>query len=143
MKIKREKGLAGVDLVIAVIAVMAFSTVIVFLMQGNVNENVKLKKDTLAMIYITEIFENVGMESYQNLENGTYEDIGNNDYISSIENLLPLDMAKGYKVDITITNGIENVANNEDIMKKVVVTLTYSLNNKNYTCTMERMKIKE
>jgi len=143
MKIKKENGLAGVDLVIAVIAIIAFSTIIVFLMYNNVMENVKLKRETLAMIYITEILENVGIESYQNLENGNYEDIGNNSYTSSIENLLPKDMGNWYKVNLTITNELENVENNEDIIKKIVVTLIYNINNKDYTCSMERMKIKE
>lgn len=52
-------------------------------------------------------------------------------------------MAEGYKVDIIITNELENVENNEDIIKKIVVTLTYSINDKDYTYSMERMKIKE
>lgn len=143
MKIKKEKGLAEVDLVIAVIAILAFSTIIVFLMSNNVIENVKLKKDTLAMIYMTQIFENVGIESYQNLENGTYLDIRNNDYNTNIKNLIPQDLEEGYVVDIIITNQLENVENNEDIIKKIKVKLTYSINNKEYTCSMERMKIKE
>jgi len=143
MKIKRENGLAGVDLVIAVIAIIAFSTVIVFLMYNNVMENIKLKRETLSMIYITQIFENVGIESYQNLPNGNYEDIGNNSYASSIQNLIPVDMVDGYKVNLTITNQLENVENNENIIKKIVVTLIYNINNKEYTCSMERMKIKE
>ena len=143
MKIKKENGLAGVDLVIATIAIIAFSTIIVFLMYNNTMENIKLKKETLAMIYITEILENVGIENYLNLVNGTYEDIKNNSYNSSIENLLPSNMAEGYKVDITITNELKDVENNEDIIKKIIVTLTYSINNKNYTYSMERMKIKE
>lgn len=143
MKVKKENGLAGVDLVIATIAIIAFSTIIVFLMFNNTMENVKLKKETLAMIYMTEIFENVGIEDYSNLANGNYEDINNNSYDISIENLLPLNMQKGYKVDITITNELENVENNEDIIKKIVVTLTYSINNKDYTYSIQRMKIKE
>jgi len=97
----------------------------------------------LSMIYITQIFENVGIESYQNLPNGNYEDIGNNSYASSIQNLIPVDMVDGYKVNLTITNQLENVENNENIIKKIVVTLIYNINNKEYTCSMERMKIKE
>ena len=103
----------------------------------------KLKKDSLAMIYITEIFENIGIESYSNLENGDYEDIGNNDYNTNIENLIPQEALEIYKVDLVITDQLEDVENNENIIKKIVVTLTYNVNNKNYTYSMERMKIKE
>ena len=145
MKLKKDKGLAGVDIVIAVIALMIFSTLILSLIYNNVAENVKLKKETLAMIYITEIFENVGIESYENLENGTYENIGENDDIDNtyIKDLIPEDAKREYRVDLTITNELENVENTEDIIKKIVVTLTYEVNDKNYTCSMERMKIKE
>lgn len=143
MIIKKEKGLAGLDLTIAVAAIIIFSTLIVFLMGNNVTENIKLKKDTLAMIYITEIFENVGIEDYSNLESGNYEDITNNSYDDSIENLIPLDIGDRYNVNLTITNKFENIDNNEDIIKKIIVTLKYSVNDKEYICSMERMKIKE
>ena len=143
MKLKKEKALAGVDVVIAVVAITIFSTLIISLISNNVIENVKLKKDSLAMIYITEIFENIGIESYSNLENGDYEDIGNSDYNTNIENLIPQEALDIYKVDLVITDQLEDVENNENIIKKIVVTLTYNVNNKNYTYSMERMKIKE
>lgn len=143
MKIRKESGLAEVDLIIATIAIIAFSTIIVFLMYNNTMENIKLKKETLAMIYITEIFENIGIENYQNLENGNYEDIGNNTYNSIIENLVPVNMIDDYNVDLIITDELNNVENNENIIKKFLVTLTYKINNKDYTYSMERMKIKE
>jgi len=143
MKIKKEKGIAGIDIIIALIAVIIFSTIIAFLIYTNVTENVKLKKETLAIIGITEIFENVGIQDYENLDIGSYEDIGNNVYSDNIENLVPQDIINMYKVDIIITNEFENVENNEDIMKKIVVTLTYNIQDKEYICSMERMKTKE
>lgn len=143
MKIKKNSGVAGVDIIIAIIAVTIFSTLIISMMYSNVMENVKLKKETLAMIYITEIFENVGIENYNNLPIGNYENIKVNNYHENIEKLVSEDISNDYKVDIVITNELEDVENNEDIMKKVVVTLTYNINDKNYICSMERMKIKE
>ena len=92
---------------------------------------------------ITEIFENVGIESYQNLSNGDYLDIGKNDYNTVIEKLVPNEAIDLFEIDIRITNELEDVENNEDILKKIIVTLTYNINDKYYTCSMERMKIKE
>lgn len=143
MKVKQEKGFTGVDVVIATIVIMVFSTLIVTLIYNNFFENAKLKKETLAMIYITEIFENVGIESYKNLENGNYEDIGNNYYNEKIEKLIPTDIVGKYKIDLTITEPFNNVEEKENIMKKINVTLTYKLNKKEYSCSMERVKIKE
>ncbi len=143
MKTRDDRGLATVDMIIAIIAIMIFSSLIVSMMYSNVMENVKLKKETLAMIYITETFENVGIEDYNNLTVGSYEDITNNNYDSYIEGLIPEDLPEDYKVDIVITNNLEGVKNNEDILKKVELTLNYEVGEKIFSSSMERMKIKE
>lgn len=128
MKVKKSNGLAGIDMVIAVIAVLIFSTLIISMMYSNVLENVKLKKETLAMIYITEIFENIGIASYNDVTE------------ENINNFIPEEVSQaGYQVDMDV----RNVANNEDILKKIEITLTYQITDKTYTCSMQRMKIKE
>lgn len=143
MKIKNNRALAGIDIVIAVMAITIFSTLIVSMMHSNVMENAKLKKETEAMIYITEIFENIGIENYNNLPVGNYEDITNNSYDESIEKLIPTDIEGKYLVNLVITDQLEGVSDKEDILKKVQITLTYDLVGKRYNCSMERMKIKE
>lgn len=131
MKFKSKKGLAGIDMVIAVIAVVIFSTLIVSLIYYNATENVKITKETLAMIYITEIFENIGMASYDDITE------------ANINNLIPQGVDNGYTVDITIDN--QNIENDEkeDIIKKITAKLTYEVGNKTYTCSMQRLKVKE
>lgn len=131
MKVKKDNGLVGVDMIIAIIAITIFSTLIVSLMYKNVVENVKLKKETLAMIYITEIFENIGIEMYDNVT----ED--------NSSSLVPEEALKNYEVEITVTNDLNGVANNEQIMKKVTIKMSYEVDNKTYSCSMQRMKIKE
>ena len=131
MKVKKDNGLVGVDMIIAIIAITIFSTLIVSLMYKNVVENVKLKKETLAMIYITEIFENIGIEMYDNVT----ED--------NISSLVPEEALKNYEVEITVTSDLDGVANNEQIMKKVTIKMSYEVDNKTYSCSMQRMKIKE
>lgn len=143
MKIKKNSGLAGIDMVIAIVAIAIFSTLIISMMYSNVMENVKLKKETLAMIYITEIFENVGIGNYDNLTTGNYVDITNNEYIEEIEKLIPESFPKDYKVSINITDELYGVTNNEDILKKIELTLTYEIGDKTFSSSMQRMKIKE
>lgn len=143
MKVRNNKGVAGVDIVIAIIAITIFSTLIISMIYSNVTENVKLKKENLAMIAITEIFEKVGIENYSNLENGTYNDIGNNNYSEVIENLVPQYAIDNFKVDLIITDQLEDVNNMENIIKKIKITLTYEVGNKTYNCSMQRMKVKE
>lgn len=140
---KKNNGLTGVDIIIAIIAIMVFSTLILSMIYSNVMENVKLKKETLAMIYITEIFENVGIEEYSKLPIGNYENITVNNYNVDIEKLIPEDFPEDYKVDIGITNFSEVGNDKEDIIKKVKLKLTYEVGNKIFSSSMERMKIKE
>lgn len=126
MNIKKESGLAGIDTIIAVIAVILFSTLIIFLITNNILENLKLAKESMAIIYITEIFENIAIEEYVNV---TQE---------NSNNFIPTDIKSDYQVEINVTDYGE-----EDIMKKINVKLTYGVGNKEYTCSMERFKTKE
>jgi len=132
MKLKSKKGLAGIDMVIAVIAVTIFSTLIVSLIYYNATENVKVTKETLAMIYITEIFENIGIADYKDVTQ------------DNISSLIPeVVYNSGYDVEISVVNSdIENIEKQDNI-KKVNIKLTYDVGNKTYTCSMERLKVKE
>lgn len=132
MKVKKNKGLAGIDTIVAIIAVSIFSTLIFTLLFNNVRQNIKLKKDTLAMIHITEIFENIGIESYENITESNI-----------INNLIPKDVKKNYGVEVSVTNHFPTIQNYEDIMKKVTVKLSYTIEDKQYICSMERIKGKE
>lgn len=135
MKIRSKKGLAGVDMVIAIMAVMLFSTILISLIYYNTVENVKVTKETLAMIYITEIFENIGIE--EDFEKITEENI--------IEDLVPNKVKDSYDVEITVSDDFEEVPENQEnkIIKKITAKLTYEVGNKLYSCSMERLKVKE
>ena len=131
MKVNKNSGFVAVDMVISIIAIMIFSILIVSLMNNNVIENVKLKKETLAMIYITETFENIGIENYDNI------------IIENVNKLVPQYARDNYKVEMNITTDLSGVINNENIMKKVTIKLSYEVGGKIYSCSMERMKVKE
>lgn len=132
MKTREKKAIVLMDILIAIVAVMIFSTLIISMISNNIVENVKLKKDTLAMIYITEIFENIAIEDYDNVIQ------------ANVEQFIPEQANINYNVQISIVNGTFNSSTPyEDIMKKVKVTLTYEVGGKNYICSMERIKIKE
>lgn len=131
MRIKKDNALAGIDMILAIMAVTIFSGLIISLMHNNVMENVKLKKETLAMIYLTQTFENIGIEDYNNVTQ------------SNISNLVPTEAMEDYEVEMIVATDLDDVANNENIMKKVIVTMSYEIDNKIYSCSMQRMKVKE
>lgn len=142
MDIKKDTGLAGMDMIIAIVAIIIFTTLILALMCNNAIENVKIAKETMAMIYITEIFENVGIQAY---DDNVYNNIGL-DYTEITEEniLVPQEVIDNYKVEMKVEDTFDDIENKEqDILKKVYLTLTYEIGDKTYSCSMERLKVKE
>lgn len=127
---KKDKALAGIDMIIAIIVVIIFSTLILSLITNNALENVKTAKESMAMIYITEIFENIAIEKYENVT----ED--------NINKFIPEQaLLDNYRVEMKIEENINEIP--EDIIKKVTITLFYKINEKEYQYSMERLKIRE
>lgn len=129
--IRNKDALAGLDMIISIVAIFIFSVLIISLMYNNAIENIKLAKENLAMIHITEIFENVGIEKFENI---TQE---------NIYNLIPEGVQNNYEVEIIVEDEIEGVTQEQNILKKIKATLTYEVGDKKYTCSMERLKVKE
>lgn len=128
MNIKKDTGLAGIDMAIAVIAIVIFTTLILGLMCSNALENVKISKETMAMLYITEIFENIGISDYDNVTE------------ENKELFIPEELYNNYEVDMSIANAEEKEQN---ILKKINIVLKYNVGNKTYSCSAERLKSKE
>ena len=132
MNIKEEKAVAGVDMVIAIAAIIIFSMLILTLITNNLIENVKIVKESRAIIYLTEIFEQIGIDEYN--------------YVTeeNIKDLLPFEFYEDYNIEIEIQENISELADKKDvIMKKVIITIEYKIGKNSYMCSMERLKVKE
>lgn len=132
MRIKKENALAGVDMIIAVVVITIFSSLILALITNNALENLKTAKESKAIICLTEIFENIAIEEYNNITE---------DYI--INNLIPKDTIADYEVKINIQDDFEKIEKYDPIIKKINIKLTYKIVDKEYECYMERLKVKE
>ena len=131
MNIRKNNGIVGTDIVIAIIAAAIFSTLIISMIYNNVTQNVKLKKETLAMIYMTEFFENVGIANY--------------DYINTtnVSNLIPEEAKNLFDIQVDVSDTFSGVPADQYIMKKIQAVFKYEVGGNIYTCSMERLKIKE
>lgn len=137
MSINSKKGFVGVDMILAIIAVIVFSVLIVALTSNSLIEILKINKKALATIYLTEMLENIAI-----LE---YEDVTEEKINAMSEELIPEELDElGYRIKIQI-NEYENnkETENKNIFKKVKVTISYGISNKNYEYSMERLKVKE
>ena len=131
MKARESNGFVGVDMIISIIAVMIFSGLIISLMYTNFLENVKLRRETLATIYLTETLENIGISSYEEITT------------DNINSFIPEDLEEnGYEIQIELDSDL-NLAEDENIIKKIKATISYTIQNKNYEHSMERIKVKE
>ena len=131
MRIKKDNGIAGVDMIIAIIAIFIFSTLILSLIYNNAIENLKLKQENLAMIYLTETFENIGIADYDAI---TTEKINRCIPQEAIEN--------NFNITLEIKD-LENIEQEQEIIKKIVGTISYDIVDRRYNFTMERIKVKE
>lgn len=127
--IKNQRGLTGVDVTIAIVAVMIFTSIILSLMFNVKVENTKIKMKALANVYLTKTMENVGIANY--------DDVTTNNV-----NLFP-DMAEPYQGTITVEKYSDIETNKKDMVKIVSVKLSYTIGQKTYEETVQRLKVKE
>ena len=136
MNLRNSKGFVGVDMTLAIVAVIIFSILIIALISNNLIENLKVNKKALATIYLTETLENIGIAKYEDITKDKIEHIA--------QNLIPKDsVEKGYTIKIELDESTSfGAEQTEDIVKKVKVTISYSVGNKKYEHYMERLKAK-
>lgn len=128
--LKSKRGITGVDAIIAIIAIMIFTSTILALMYNVKMENLKIKAKALASVYMTEILENIGITEYDEVTSENIE-------------LIP-QMPEALNAKINVSKIIEeDNTKTEDILKKVTVTISYKIGNKTYQETTQRLKTKE
>lgn len=121
-------------MVVAILAIITFSGLIFSLMSSNLLENLKVRSQAMATIYLTETLENIGIASFESVTQD------NSDMFIPEE-------AKDSKYVINLQIKESNELFNEDstkenIIKKVIATVSYKVGNKDYQCTMQRIKAK-
>ena len=125
---KSSKGITGIDISVAVIVIVIFTGMIASLMYSNYKTAIEIQKSAQADAYATIILEKV--------DEKPYEDITDN-FIS--------DIIKD-EIDIDYTNyqllmSVEEVE--ENLIKKVNLTLKYDFEGKTKQLVITKLKIKE
>ncbi len=128
--LKNKNGFTAVDISIAVITIMIFTSIILSLMYNVKIENLKIKAKVLANIHLVETLENIGIANYE-------------DVTSDNLSLLPTTMSDSYAAKIQVSKLSDEDNEKEDVIKKVNVIISYKIGNKTYEESVERLKIKE
>lgn len=121
---KTKHGFTGIDILLAIVVIILFTTVIASLMYNIKYENLKIKNKLISNIYLIETLENIGIASYDSITS---------DNLS----VFPEDMPNSLQKSIEVTE------THKDIIKKVKVTISYNIEDRTYENIVERLKIKD
>lgn len=137
-KIKTSTGNTGIDIVISLGLITITLGVLAALYFNTYIANTEIERRTQAINYASQIFEKISEYYYgditeTNLAITTNEE--GNQEIAGIEILPP------YTVALTIENYKSDAAT--DVVKNIIVNITYTIGNKNEELTLSRYKTKE
>lgn len=140
MKIKQEKGIAGVDVATGIIIFAIASTTILTLYYQIYLHMAAIKVHEVAVAYITDIFEKIDLQEYDSVSTNT-----------QIEDMLKssgLPSSYQYEVNVTHYSQDNNLpedqkATVEDIVERVNIKITYKLAGTQRSFEMSKIKIKE
>ena len=124
-KLKSEKGIIATDALIAIMLIVLFSGLILTLGYNIYLSNAGLKRMSTATKYITDVFEYVDQEYYDDVTENTLETysqgLAENIYVGDSWN------GKGYKIHIDVENYNEEDNTRLDLVKTIRMTVTYKL----------------
>lgn len=146
MRFKEKNGFIGIDMVVVIITFISFSTLLLFLIRINLKKNVDLKYKALLNIYATEILENIAITDFFNIKDSTDTATDTAANIGFLpegfdENGISINNDT-FEISIEVKE-IKKNENDEPIAKVVSINISYKLDNKTYSSTLERIKLKE
>ena len=128
---KSNSGFTMTDLVTALIIFSIFTGIIGTLMYNSFKTNLQVKMAGTAANYAIQILEDIDKISYDKVINGM-----ESSYKSKFSS------PNGFDLSIEVSNYNEGT-DKEDLIKKVKLTITYSLAENSENLVIERLKVKE
>lgn len=130
---KKQGGLTGIDVTIAIVAITLFTGLILSLMYNVKNQNYIKACSITSDLYLTETLENIGIADFDNVVSASSEEGSE---------IIP-DLPDVFYETISVENLSQIDINKEDIIKKVTVTISYNIGNRKYEKSIQRLKVKD
>ena len=128
MKLRSNKGITGIDLAIAIIVLVTFTSLIITLMSSIYRNSIDIQKNANAMAYATIVLEKVDEKAFEEI---------NADFVNTLKDSGEVEISSDYIITIS-TEVLE-----ENLIKKVGVKVSYDINGEQRTITINKLKIKE
>ncbi len=132
-KCKENKAAMGVDIAVSLIVLSLFAGLIASMFVEIFYQNISIRMNAMAVNYAIIILEDTDRLPYAEV---TTENLMGN----IRERYL---MSDNYTANIEVTNYSDIDSTKADIIKIVKVTISYELQDENYSFTVEKLKIKE
>lgn len=138
MKVKNERGVTGIDIATGLLIFVIASAVVVNLYFQIYVTTIQTKVHEVAVSCITDIFEKIDLEDYDDITEARIaaliEESGLNKYFSGKD---------GNKVEYSLSNYAEENDKEEDLVKKINITVVYKVGEREITFPINKIKIRE
>lgn len=138
--LKSNKGITGADAVLGVALAILFSGIIATLSYNIYVTSSSLKRSSKALEYITSTFEYVATQYYDNVTEDNIKE-----YINNLDEKISTNEGKPYKAQVSVTkyNQIEGNTDKLDLVKEIIMSVTYKLGDKDQTIEIKTAKSRE
>lgn len=134
MKSKMNQGIVMSDITIAILILVIFVTVIAGLMFNSSISNLKAQREGMAIIYLTQHLEKIGMDDYNDVVTT----------ISSPTKIMKADSKDAINNGFTIYQEVEEKKEEgKKGVKTVKATIQYYVGNRQYEKSLVRLKVEE
>ena len=132
INIKSQNGFTMQDLVIALLIITLFVGIISTLMYKVYKIEIESKLMSQMVMYSVQILEDIDKISYEEVTS---------DLSNSYNNKFSI--PKGFKIDINVSNYLEETTNDQDLIKIVKLNISYDYLGEKEEFKVTRLKIKE
>lgn len=124
-----NKGVTGTDLVIAIVVIAIFAGLITQLMASIYKISIDIQKSANANAYATMILEKVDEKPFEEVTD---------DFVANLNDEISIDDSFNITIKVTKLEDID-----ENLVKKVDLTLKYNINGEEKQLFISKLKIKE
>ena len=139
MKIKSEAGATGMDIVSGIMIFMLSAAVVVSMYYQIYVITTQIKVHQYAIGCITDIFEKIDLESYDNITEDKIKELidksGLNTYFNEEKN--------DSRVDYYLENYQSESKVEQDLVKKINITVVYNVGETQMTLPISKIKVRE
>ncbi len=139
MKIKSEAGATGMDMVAGIIIFILSAAVVASMYYQIYVTTTQIKVHQYALGCITDIFEKIDLESYENVSEDKVKELIKQSGLETYFN----DEKNDSRVYSYLENYKDESKVDQDLVKKITITVVYTVGENQMTLPMSKIKVKE